>query len=175
MKILIQSKRGQAYVKPVVVVAFLVGLCLSGISTQAYVIRDDFVGAVDTPLKDTYTPTGHAQWIALRDTDFMYDGNCLKVGAINEEAYVNFTSNAIVRMQGAMQVSSTGNWLAMKMGGTTTYPVSGNGIAVMLGTTGNFDMYVNTTVVMSIYSNAYTYNTTGFNTTPWNTMPSPAS
>ncbi|MEI6155409.1 MAG: hypothetical protein WCQ90_15120, partial [Deltaproteobacteria bacterium] len=164
MKILIQSKRGQAYVKPVVVVAFLVGLCLSGISTQADVIRDDFVGAVDTPLKDTYTPTGHAQWIALRDTDFMYDGNCLKVGAINEEAYVNFTSNAIVRMQGAMQVSSTGNWLAMKMGGTTTYPVSGNGIAVMLGTTGNFDMYVNTTVVMSIYSNAYTYNTTGFNT-----------
>ncbi|MEI8078764.1 MAG: hypothetical protein WCH61_03935 [bacterium] len=133
MKILIQSKRGQAYVKPVVVVAFLVGLCLSGISTQADVIRDDFVGAVDTPLKDTYTPTGHAQWIALRDTDFMYDGNCLKVGAINEEAYVNFTSNAIVRMQGAMQVSSTGNWLAMKMGGTTTYPVSGNGIAIELG------------------------------------------
>jgi len=160
--------------------AFLIGLCLSGLSAQAYVIRDDFTGhTTGSALNGTYTPTGNVQWDAESTFTFGNDstnGSYLSVGGPpygNGYAQVGFTSLSgatdIVRVQGDLHPSSTDGWLSLKMGGTTAFPVSGNGISFLVRPEGLVQLYSNAAWLANILPyptnpTGYVYNAGGFNT-----------
>ena len=166
MKTIIEkSTVSQAYMKPVVMFAFFIGLCLAGISASAYVIRDDFAGhTVGDVLNGTTTPTGGAMWVVKPNTaDFVFGTNCLKV-LENAEAYVTFASNnAIVRVQGDLNNTNANGWLGLSMGGTSSYPLSNPGIGLLVRANGYFYLQVNAPTVHEFYDTSH-FNVGAFNT-----------
>jgi len=143
MKTIIEkSTVSQAYVKPVVVFAFLLGLCLAGISASAEVIRDDFVGHTPgTNLYGTVTPTGGKTWVGDAGYYVFGAGSYQSVAIGSAGAYVTFANNAITRVQADMQISTTAaNWLLVGMSNnaqTYLFPSLPGGITISLETNGS--------------------------------------
>lgn len=171
MKTNTQAKSEQAYVKPLVMSALLAVLCVSGISTQAYVISDNFdlTGGARTsglPLNGATTMTGGATWIAN-------DGNFGGTGAngyltFPSAAYANagviLTSAAtdIVALQASMHPTGASTWLGMRIGATSGWSTT-EGVFVLVQDVGLLQVFANGNNPDNFSAVSYSYNPNGLN------------
>jgi len=171
MRTTIQAKLSQVCVKPLSMGAFLVGLCLSGLSAQAYIISDDFAGhALGAPLNGTVTPTGNATWVAgLYDFGFASStgtgtSDYLYAGAY-PSGYVGITTAATDTVTLQLAIKTNVGWASMKMGPTNDNSPStaDNGLAVMVTPEGVCDVWINGGDSYRYAGAQYSYTATGFN------------
>ena len=151
MRTTIQAKLSQVCVKPLSMGAFLVGLCLSGLSAQAYIISDDFAGhALGAPLNGTITPTGNATWVAgLYDFGFASStgtgaSDYLAAGAW-ATGYVGITTAATDTVTLQLAIHPNSGWASMNMASVNSNYPAGITVAVSGGTveTGKCSVYLN--------------------------------
>lgn len=190
MKINTQSKLNQAYVKPWAAGTFLVGLCLAGISAQAYVISDTFDltgGAREAgkPIYGATTMVGGATWQGT-DEGMKFAGNAtngyltpdyygwgrgggiatvpVTVGA-GDTIKVQLDLYSLAPTDTAHSGDVCGTWIQL---GTGVNADAGGLRVIMWGPNNNpglFQLFKsNGDFLVDIYTDAYTYDPNGFNT-----------
>ena len=165
MKTPIQSKLSQAYVKPVVVVAFLIGLCLAGISAPAAIISDNFAGhTIGALLNGTITPTGNATWAAV-GCQFAGTGatSDYLVADAWASGFVGVTSVATDTVTLQLAIKANAGWASMKMGPTNAESPVTDGLGVTITADGVCDVWINGSDMFRYTGDKYSYTATGFN------------
>jgi len=185
MKTNLQSKSGLAYVKPCAVGAFLVGLCLSGISTQAYVIIDNFDLTGDAreagkTIYGTTTMTGGATWQG--DNQGMVFGGTATNGYLTADyagggygggtaaVPVSFSSGNTIKVQLDLYSIAHGtDFCGTSIGIGTTSSNLGGLYGIVWGPntgSGLFQVFKNGGAYfdLALATTEYTYNPDGFNT-----------
>ena len=178
MKTNVQAKLSRAHAKPLTLGAVFVGLCLAGLSAQAYVISDNFdlVGTGRTngaTLNGTVTMTGGATW-ATNNGTFVFGGtgtngyvSCSNVDYAT--AVVGLTSAAtdIVNIQAKMHPHGVGPWLGMQLGTAAGTGWDTGGLFMLVngapGNSGSIQVLANNVNIINFLVTDYTYDPNGFN------------
>lgn len=189
MRTNVQAKLSQAHTKPLSLGAFLVGLCLAGISAQAYVISDNFdlsTSGARMAGKTIYgatTMVGEAVWQGTSTTDGMVFGGDTANGYLTANYYgwgygggvatvpVSFApSGNTIKVQldlYSLQATPTdicGTWIQLGNGPDA----SSNGLRALTWgypNPGLFQLFkTDGTFLVDIYTDAYVYDPDGFNT-----------
>lgn len=176
MKTNTQSKPGQAYVKTLVMCALLISLCLSGISTQAYIISDNFdltggARVSGAPLNGATTMTGGATWVANSPMTFggtAPDGYLSFSAADYGNAGVSLTSAATdtVALQADMHPNGEGAWLGMRIGTTSGWSTTEGAFVLVNSSASNngfLQVFTNGFNIFNFSASSYSYDPSGLN------------